>query len=462
MKPTFVFLALLASSLAVPLDSTACLSKNPFLKKLQYLGILIHHQPEPDQNYCKIEWGSSGTCCDPHSLVQYAAADAEKIKGQLNNVTIAFKYYVEFIKDFKQVLLQIAALDDFNWRGLVKNSTEADHLDKFIKKIKSLYLARPFFYAYEHKIWEEKLESNDKCWNKMSQLRNSALCSTCSGSSQAFFFNHLANIPMETCKLVMDDCLESFKFLNGLLYRWKYSEKQYKLADQLGIDLSKFISFHTEQMVDASRIKQIANQLEGFGIRRLVEDYDPSKVDINNQTQVKQSEWIESSLCQKYFKIQGKTILEQLDSAIEKRKMNITLGPLTQILVGHQKAATDEKHYKDIIRDLVQRNKVRFSKRNEIKKQEELALLQGLLDDDDDDEAKGPTKKNEALKVLKSDSAQSRKLTLEVEGGLNLDSEINVIVQSDNMFTAVDGSKGTSVNLEHSNHKVMNLSLIFP
>ena len=83
-------------------------------------------------------------------------------------------------------------------------------------------------------------ETSQKCWNEMTKLRGSALCSICSGRGASFFINSKIMVAQEDCDNVVKECKDFFEdiqsFFKGLVkaievlyYTYNFGEESQRL-----------------------------------------------------------------------------------------------------------------------------------------------------------------------------------------------------------------------------------------
>jgi len=128
------------------------------------------------------------------------------------NVNNDFANFRRFVNQLNASVFEIAALQAFDWQPLVSNARLRKKIQKLVTTANDKYIFYEIFFSFKAKnITEKYAASNEKCWNKMIQMRSSSLCSSCSGRANLFFSKNRANIYHRTCSYVIKDCWFSFK-----------------------------------------------------------------------------------------------------------------------------------------------------------------------------------------------------------------------------------------------------------
>lgn len=119
------------------------------------------------------------------------------------------------VKVLNETVYEIAALDKFNWRPFVPSLEDATKIEMLIKYLNDKTIHNPMFFTEVSKEDLKEFESkNTKCWMKMVELRNSALCLVCSGRYNVFVFRNKANINEHSCNIILDECWEVIETAN--------------------------------------------------------------------------------------------------------------------------------------------------------------------------------------------------------------------------------------------------------
>src|SRR3990167_541265 len=198
MKRFLVLWLLMASCLpAGLLCQKACANKNPMLEKLRGAGVKIYTSPRQNQNFCRNEWGSYGTCCEAGS-----AASAMSHKTQENQKEIE-----EMIKEIESLpaalsSFQSKAITSMTFAMLIKLRSQRN-LDKLLEYLRS------------HK--EEIRSSQLRCMTKLNQVTRASTCNICSGNSQRFFSDSKILMRESECRAILGECETAWRGVVDIL-----------------------------------------------------------------------------------------------------------------------------------------------------------------------------------------------------------------------------------------------------
>ena len=432
--------------------------------------------------YCQTEWAVHGTCCEPKSLVAYAEADSKKIQNNVRNVAKEFASLMQFSRRIYKVMLSISQLSKYKWQPLVKDPVMIQKLEKLIKDINERIIHRDIFYTFLSRKSREAFGPKlKKCWSKMSQIRNSVLCTTCSGESYRYFVNKKANVAESVCHRILGDCWANFRQLTMYTSRLLSIYELNKMQKEYGKEL---IRISGSRMYWFS-VKKLHEEMAKVKINFLVKNYSPysSKMD---QKEKKTSRMITRALCRRFIKLQGETVLSQLDKAIAGNQFEASLGDLTSKLVGMHRKKTGEASYENLIKSKRSHNIEVANKKQKVMSQVQLKYLIEEEEKEKLNYQEALTKKISMYQDLsRTLNLKTSSRNLDIEGSLtangqptkeptqfpnptedsrtlNLDSEMNILRGSDSMFTSFEGAHGTGVFHDNNFAKTLNLTLRFP
>lgn len=428
---------------------------------------------KPTSTSCGKEWTNKGTCCEQSSLNLYSVKDKTTIIESASRINQKFSNYIRWFSTLNSTLYQIGALANFNWKatGLVSPPL-VPRVDEFISKLNNMWLKRPAFFGYgiEH-VDTVFSAANSRCWNKLANLRSSALCSTCSDSSQSFFFDSKANMDQQSCDLVFNDCWQAFKILQIWIERMAISGV---LKDWVALFGSEIIRISNPGFFDLEKVRRIFKAMEenSFGhVGVLFEEYDPFKTH-TTEDEKKLSAIIRRELCRKFVKLVGHSIIEILDSAISLDQSQVSLGSVTEALVARHRATTGAAYSRQF-----NRMYSKFDVAKKARVQHKLSVVTNLLNTleqensdrikqaisnlpNTNQESPSPKKKGgkkKGKKLLKLGKLASRNLNLEL--GTSGEQFFFDFKEQVNVF-----SKSWTENLISTSTCIqpMNLSLNFP
>lgn len=211
-----VGIVLIASVIAQKDLRAACAGKNSFLDGLKTNDphvIIYEHVETANQqkpfSHCSYEWNNHGTCCESESLVRLFKYESKVIINNRNNLAGAVAKVIELIGKSPAL------------KGKLKERTT-----KVTRQLKS---------------------TNSQCWDYMNKVRGSALCSICSGRSEAYFTSDKRKILVDppTCKHAVDNCEGFFE-----AYLWLKKNVD-KVTSKLG---NFFIKIFAGKMIE--RVKK--------------------------------------------------------------------------------------------------------------------------------------------------------------------------------------------------------------
>ena len=471
MKPTFSLVAVIfllwSHSFAL-----SCKESNPFVSHLVKLGVTVYEEPQtPASSHCQPIWSTQGACCEPESLVNYANADSEQIDKNINQMSLEFKGFIKYIKRLQQVLLSIVALKKFDYAAYLGDKA-AKRLKKLIYVVDKQLLHKQVFHTFQKHVHFARTfrEENQKCWAKMSKLRNSALCSTCSGRSHQYFLNQKANMAEDTCQAVIDDCWKSFKFLNQYFTRMRYIARLKKLPKRFGKDL---IIMEDKGIVYLDRISKINRKFRQNNIFMLINTYDLSAANPSATQQII-NRVLTRTLCRRFIKIQGKTIIRRLDEVISGGHMVVHLGKLAKFLIKKQRKTLGKEAYQELLEGRSTKSSIKANQIGENIMSREIEELK-LEDERYTKMIQDGITRRQNMYKQKENAPAVRRLFLrgssryldEVDSWQGTDDttgeELNILAGGDSMWTSFDGNKGTSLAFENGcTVRAMNLSVCFP
>lgn len=220
---TFFLVFLVVTAAVASLDKGSCLEKNAFYPSMQnssLFSVEIWARVARVRNarQCGNEWIQHGTCCDPLDLEGLI---------ELENKMI-----------------------DLNHQ----------YLSDSVLKAAKLIGEQDQFKSFP--------DQSSECWTFMKKMRSSALCSICSGRSEAFFHSDKALIAEDTCKgaatacdaffRAISDISKMFKSTDVFQARRSLSKGDFAELTQLAKDLKAYSP--PQDLIDAFEEK-VANEL---------------------------------------------------------------------------------------------------------------------------------------------------------------------------------------------------------
>ena len=178
--------------------ANSCLHKNPFIKSLASPGVTqveIYAEPKTGKfKYCSSEWNPYGSCCNPEDLV--IAVSFDNFIIQKNRDLLFDKAYM------------VQRSMEFSIQAFSSRSFQLTKSHRYLLKVTADIIKEINLEPYK--------KLSDRCWDHMAKIRNSALCSTCSGRSEMFFSKDKILISADACREIVDSCQPYFAHLEHI------------------------------------------------------------------------------------------------------------------------------------------------------------------------------------------------------------------------------------------------------
>lgn len=441
-----VTLALTCGAIAREADRTLCRFKNPFLNELHsrdpvtFKTTKVHIFETPQQvsvHECRYEWSKFGSCCEPSSLKRF------------------------FFKELQLIGQSALALQE----AVSDISTFSHRAAKFLRKYKgniskALRLANGFSDLASSSEVTYFKDDSKKCWNYMNQLRASALCPICSGRSEIYFKDQKILVSPETCVQAVDSCKRFFKNIRYISETFSWLKDSYN-------DYSRWDSF------ERWTLKSLGNELTIYSppsyLVHLFKEYEKAghikglaqAIEICSMVvNVRKKPYV-SVFKLKDYKERLTAVLERgirhfveafIKAGEKIQETSLKLKNEFHKLGMHTKSKFENfgKESKKKFEDFGKKTKHHFE---DVGRKTKKAFSDFGDKVRDFFKPKRPTKHGKA-----------RRLSLKLQSGSNVFSSDSLVflTNADNMFTAVDGMKGTALFSDHSGYKPINLTLAFP
>lgn len=197
MIPIRIFLlaALIVAASAQVNTAVSCSTLNPFLNKLVYNGIRYEYLTSTTSPICGGMWAREGTCCSPEAAMTFSIDEQLKVERDIS----LFNQYLTG--------LQTKTKDYLNNEKLQYGT----NLQAFISLLDDPYLGF-LKRLLDDRVVENLKINTAKCWWHMQVVRNSSLCSICTGQSPKYFSFLYGKgfVDLDTCNTVMSNCSEFF------------------------------------------------------------------------------------------------------------------------------------------------------------------------------------------------------------------------------------------------------------
>ena len=229
MKLSFMFMLMIISTCTVQsFKSTDCEQKNPFLIGLRKKAVMIHQQPQKEPAICAGEWQSYGTCCEIKSVAEYAARDAGDVKTYVEQLIEEMDILKITVINIMDTLKSINNIYDRS-ASIEFKTAEVKAKVLFLRSLNSKIDDVRAVFNTIVQIEDEMRKQQTRCATKMNRMRSSALCTTCSGRSQEYFYLGKAAVSEASCNEFVEDCFDAWTMLiqimNGMKKGVEYSNE---------------------------------------------------------------------------------------------------------------------------------------------------------------------------------------------------------------------------------------------
>lgn len=210
---------------------------NPFLNHLKNNGVEILSQPRKEMNHCLAEWGSHGTCCEPHQVVKYIGVydkDKEKMFEALE------KTLESSIDKMKKFYDHMSKSQGTSQTVLGEIRYAIDSFEKFA----------------HHVRYKER-----KCYASIRTIVGAAVCSACSTRSKVFFQGRRALISEQDCRSTIDDCGEGWRYMQRIRnVAHKFVQKLKKLPAEASIFFTPDVDSESDSWSNNLNLEESLNR----------------------------------------------------------------------------------------------------------------------------------------------------------------------------------------------------------
>lgn len=336
----YLFVVICFAILALTFQSdNSCSKKNPFLELIKittFKPIEIYKSPVKDISidHCKYEWDEFGTCCNQEQLVAANQREVEEIetnRGKLDEVT----------KEIKEAASRILAwLED---HSSVKGS---EILYESVSKYVTLDA---------HDLIGN---SSKKCWDYMSRMRASALCSICSGRSEQYFNKSKILISPDTCSSSVAECEGFFRDYDNIMRGFLKIQSSFKLLTK-NIQINKSLANLAKKIRAISPPEKLRIAFRTLRESTFIQDMKQKRSEKkakNNDLQSKENEpylkteslkflKLKSLICSMILNVRHVPLVTAIDPGKLKAEFKVTINQLkeelSQTLLELNKAAEE-------------------------------------------------------------------------------------------------------------------------
>lgn len=201
---------MIAAGLISRTYSTVCHSANPYIQVLETRSrFKILEKPELETEVCSPEWSSHGTCCRPEDAQRFALY---KVKERNDLTTNREKEMAQF-EDFLHKIRTQYCEDPNNL--LCPKLTETAEKELKAKGAYNNFILqlRPLFSKI-HQGFSKVNQIKGKCDSLNLRLKQSSVCSICSGISSKYFAGRQMIVSEGDCRSLISSCLDTWKELD--------------------------------------------------------------------------------------------------------------------------------------------------------------------------------------------------------------------------------------------------------
>lgn len=212
MRNSFIALFLVCLLGLAAAQQSACSFSNSYTRHLQQKKVDWLRSPVNSQTHCGTEWATHGSCCELSSLENFARSQRSFI-SQLSN---------KGKDEAKEMLLNLVSYK-FQLKALTYEGTTripgVSRLDQ--RQRTAIYQdTKPQIDSIIQ--WVEQhvnsmADSQKTCLDRLTKVRASSVCYTCSGRAQTFFRGDQLHLHENTCRAIITDCRVSWLNLINFL-----------------------------------------------------------------------------------------------------------------------------------------------------------------------------------------------------------------------------------------------------
>ena len=229
--------------------SQTCQGSNPLIDILSTKGVKVFKTAQPSTSpVCKSEWQAFKTCCDSTSLLQYVKADSERLRNSMAEVRKELAQSTQMLKLPIQTIITM-----FKFPFLKTTVLQEIDLNAIKNMLNHLNLA-PVQYAEQA-----------ACFQRMTAIRTSSLCYTCSGRSATFFNQGRALMSMQDCQKTISVCGTTWKAMVDLVDGITRVNEIYKL-------IKKYLPKSKRKAPDMDSAVTLENWLQTTDIRSFLKE----------------------------------------------------------------------------------------------------------------------------------------------------------------------------------------------
>ena len=226
---------------------------------------------------CGVEWSTYGTCCRVDQLISLIAQDRAKINQSVAIIIEENERMYDFVKNhFLVEIKSVLAKAKSNW------NSQSIAAQQDLTEVQKILDARIFaFIDYpdadlSREIFKQELPS---CWNYQSDLRSSAVCSTCSTNSVHYFKGDLGIASSDICDTLIDKCASAVLDMNRLIFAMVKILTNQRLFARIGVKINSiekidlaFFNAYRQYLREALRFSLLKKK--GDLIKMLKDDKD--------------------------------------------------------------------------------------------------------------------------------------------------------------------------------------------
>ena len=386
------------SSQSLSAYKTGCPNNNPFITLLKFVPNK-YPTPKMGVQMCGTEWPTFGTCCDEWQLPAEVSEDKRILEEAVALYNTEIEKFKGVITKFYLYLKRFAMMPHKLWWTDFNNNIEKAHL--ILNRGSTLAFFNEFLSFDSIDIGRFKT-ANSQCWSEVLKARTSSLCFTCSGRSHLFFHANKAIVSENFCRQYMASCHYPLSVLVKFVKAMRSMKAIYEELEPLGLQLS--ISSKINYHLAARYWDLFASDM----VPQMLDNYNPTTNPSNT-----------IHLCDKFIKLRHTPFIVDIVQLISARGSDWTVHFWTYI----------EEHYNS--------NKALIDSK--------IAHWEALP---------------KTISTTSSNWSFGRRLQSLQDFNSVIQSDVEVVANTDNSYSSFFGASGTSSNL--ATGLIFNMTMHYP
>ena len=320
---------------------------------------------------CAKEWHRHGTCCQSWNLQKHAADDELEIMAASKKLASLYGALKHHTKDFYENLMKLSLVHPKplsrsflkKWTNNYKINSRISAAKAFLEDAKNINALDLNFKKVKHgKNFKEVFqESSEKCWNTVSRLRSSSICSLCSGRAEGFFKREKGMSTVNYCTEALTSCYDVLKMTTRLvkILHWVFAKD--KIFARTGITIynkrMKMVAREFRKIKKLSkRNKKTAADNAVKSIKKYYEEFFGNgkgladKIQQLSEKHTFNNPRINAAICDKFLNLAHKPFIIRFTETFHLKKgrfgrknFGLKIDKLTKSVLGKQNKVQKEK-----------------------------------------------------------------------------------------------------------------------